>query len=111
MKICYVDAFSGISGDMTVGALIDAGADWNAIRGILESLGTGAKFEVERTRRRGISAAKFRVTGGEAGKHRHLNQILDLIKNSSMSEKAKQDAAAVFQCLGEAEAKIHEIRG
>ncbi len=38
MKICYFDAFSGISGDMTVGALVDAGADWNALKASLESL-------------------------------------------------------------------------
>ena len=47
MKICYLDAFSGISGDMTVGALIDAGADGNALVQSLEALGTGAKFEVD----------------------------------------------------------------
>ena len=109
MKICYVDAFSGISGDMTVGALIDAGADWNAIRNVLESLGTGANLAVEQTTRRGIRASKFRVTGGQAGTHRHLDQILDLIRSSRASEKAKQNAAAVFQRLGEAEAKIHGI--
>ena len=109
MKICYLDAFSGISGDMTVGALVDAGADWNAIRNALESLGTGAKLAVEQTTRRGIRASKFRVTGGAAGKHRHLGQILDLIGNSGASERTKQNAAAVFQRLGEAEAKIHGI--
>ena len=109
MKICYVDAFSGISGDMTVGALIDAGADWNALRNALESLGTGAKLAVEPTTRRGIRASKFRVTGGESGKHRHLGQILDLISNSGASERTKQNASAVFQRLGEAEAKIHGI--
>ncbi len=109
MKICYLDAFSGISGDMTVGALIDAGADWNAICDVLESLGTGAKVEVERTKRRGISASKFRVTGGDGGKHRHLHQILELIENSAASESAKQNATAVFERLGDAEAKVHEI--
>ena len=63
MKICYLDAFSGISGDMTVGALIDAGAGGNRLCEALEELDTGARFEVEKTKRRGIAASKFRVTG------------------------------------------------
>ena len=109
MKICYLDAFSGISGDMTVGALIDAGADRSAIVHTLASLGTGAKFEVEKTTRRGIRASKFHVTGGEPTNHRHLNQILEMIAKSESADQVKQNAAAVFQRLGEAEAKVHGI--
>jgi pyridinium-3,5-bisthiocarboxylic acid mononucleotide nickel chelatase len=109
MKICYLDAFSGISGDMTVGALIDAGADSPALVRALENLGTGAKFEVEKTKRRGIAASKFRVIGGDGQGHRHLKQILEIIAKSGISERAKQNATAVFQRLGEAEAKVHDI--
>ena len=109
MKVCYLDAFSGISGDMTVGALIDAGADGAAIVRALEGLGTGAKFEIERTSRRGIAASKFRVNGGESKTHRHLNHILELISKSDLSKRAQQNAAAVFQRLGEAEAKVHGV--
>jgi uncharacterized protein (TIGR00299 family) protein len=109
MKVCYLDAFSGISGDMTVGALIDAGADRNAILDALASLGTGANLEIEETTRRGIRASKFRVTGGDAPKHRHLNQILEMISKSESADQAKQNAAAVFRRLGEAESKIHGI--
>ena len=61
MKICYLDAFSGISGDMTVGALLDAGAPSDALIDALNSLDTGARFEVEKTVRGGITASKFRV--------------------------------------------------
>ncbi len=109
MKICYLDAFSGISGDMTVGALIDAGADAKTLVQLLEELGTGAKFEVEKTKRRGIAASKFRVIGGDGKTHRHLKHILDIIANSGISERAKQNASAVFQRLGEAEAKVHDV--
>jgi hypothetical protein len=109
MKICYLDAFSGISGDMTVGALIDAGADSNQLVQALDKLGTGAKFEVEKTKRRGIAASKFRVLGGDSKGHRHLKQILEMIARSGISERAKQNASAVFQRLGEAEAKVHDI--
>lgn len=109
MKICYLDAFSGISGDMTVGALIDAGADANTLVQSLEALSTGARFEVEKTKRRGIAASKFRVIAEAGRNHRHLHHILDLIAKSGLSARAKQDASAVFQRLGEAEAKVHGI--
>lgn len=109
MKICYLDAFSGISGDMTVGALIDAGADAGRLVQSLDALGTGAKFEVEKTKRRGIAASKFRVLGGDGKTHRHLKHILEMIEKSGISARARQNASAVFQRLGEAEAKVHDI--
>jgi len=109
MKICYLDAFSGISGDMTVGALIDAGADSGAVILALEGLGTGAKFTVEQTKRCGITASKFRVIGGHSTGHRHLKNILELIDASALPGSVKQAASAVFQRLGEAEAKVHNI--
>jgi pyridinium-3,5-bisthiocarboxylic acid mononucleotide nickel chelatase len=65
MNFYYFDAWSGISGDMTVGALLDAGAPGEAIRECLNSLNTGATFDFERTTRRGIAATRFRVDGGE----------------------------------------------
>jgi len=65
LKICYLDAFSGISGDMTVGALVDAGADVGRIEAGLGSLNTGANLSFERTMRHGIAASKFRVLEGE----------------------------------------------
>jgi pyridinium-3,5-bisthiocarboxylic acid mononucleotide nickel chelatase len=109
MRICYLDAFSGISGDMTVGALLDAGADSNALTAALGGLGTGASFNVEKTKRRGIAASKFRVVSGDGKTHRHLKHILEMIDQSAISQRAKQNAARVFQRLGEAEAKVHDI--
>ena len=109
MKICYLDAFSGISGDMTVGALMDAGADARAVMQALESLGTGAQFKIEKTRRGGIAASKFHVTGGHAAGHRHLKSILELIDGAALPTAVKQSSSAVFQRLGEAEAKVHDI--
>ena len=109
MRICYLDAFSGISGDMTVGALIDAGADSGKLVQSLEALGTGAKFEIEKTKRRGIAASKFRVTSGDGKAHRHLKHILEMIEKSAISARAKQNASAVFERLGKAEAKVHDV--
>ena len=110
MKICYFHAFSGISGDMTVGALIDAGAPFPALKQQLDSLNTGARFEVLRTERRGIAAAKFRVHLPEMPqKHRHLHHILEMIDRAPLSSRAKLTASSVFQRLGEAEAQVHGV--
>jgi len=109
MKICHFDAFSGISGDMTVGALADAGADTTALTSMLRSLDTGAAFRFEKTTRRGIAASKFHVdTPADGHPHRHLSHILRIIEHSELSERAKQNAVAVFRRLGEAEAKVHD---
>jgi pyridinium-3,5-bisthiocarboxylic acid mononucleotide nickel chelatase len=109
MKICYLDAFSGISGDMTVGALIDAGAPADAVLEALRGLHIEANFQVEKTWRRGVAASKFRVEAKETKAHRHLHHILDLLARSSLSDRAKQNASAVFCKLGEAEARVHGV--
>src|SRR6185312_4277693 len=109
MRVCYLDAFSGISGDMTVGALVDAGADSEELIRVLNQLGTGARFRVEAVKRKGIRASKFYVEAPETKGHRHLPHILRIIEGSTMSARAKQNATQVFQKLGEAEAKVHGI--
>ena len=109
MKICYIDAFSGLSGDMLVGALADAGADRNAISRALESFAIGAAIEWDRVQRRGIAALKFRVTSNEPATHRHLGGILKLINTADLTETVKSKAGRVFRVLGEAESAIHGI--
>ena len=109
MKICYLDAFSGISGDMTVGALVDAGAPAAGVIAALESLGTQASFEVEKTSRAGIAASKFNVRVAEQRAHRHLPKILSTIEGGAFSDRAKANASAIFQRLGEAEAFVHGV--
>src|SRR5271154_5286714 len=107
MKICYLDAFSGISGDMTVGALVDAGAPSEPLLDALRSLDTGAAFSLEKTLRGGVSATKFRVSINGDQPHRHLSHILKLIAAASIPDRVKQNASAVFTRLGEAEAQVH----
>jgi len=110
VRIAYLDAFSGISGDMTVGALLDAGAPAAPLIDALEALETGAKFEVEKTRRGGVTASKFRViVPAEAPAHRHLKHILGMIDKSPLTDRAKQNASNVFRRLGEAEARVHGV--
>ena len=107
--LCYLDAFSGISGDMLVGALADAGAAPAAIVEALASLETGAVLSFERVQRCGIAATKFHVAIQETHAHRHLAHILKMIEKASLPERAKQNASAVFQRLGEAEAAVHQV--
>lgn len=107
MRICYLDAFSGISGDMLVGALADAGA--GALGDGLAALGMGASYRFEKTLRGGIAATRFHVEGGEGHGHRHLSQILDLIGKAALPERVKQNATAVFQRLAEVEARVHQV--
>jgi len=110
MKICYLDAFSGISGDMAVGALMDAGAPAADVLDALRSLDTGARYEVEKTARRGITASKFRVHLEQAQrKHRHLSHILAMIDAAPLGARAKRNSSAVFEKLGQAEAKVHGV--
>jgi uncharacterized protein (TIGR00299 family) protein len=110
MRICYLDAFSGISGDMTVGALVDAGAPSDELLAALESLDTGARYEIEKTTRRGITASKFRVhLDPSPQQHRHLSHILRLIDRAPLSAHAKSNASAIFERLGEAEARVHGV--
>ena len=109
MKLCYFDAFSGISGDMTVGALLDAGANWSTLQTALRSLQLEAEFRVQKTKRKGIAASKFSVQFAEQKKHRHLPHIEKIIHGAELPEQARRNALAVFRRLGEAEAKSHSV--
>ena len=94
---------------MTVGALVDAGADWQALQAGLRSLDLGASFRVEKTKRHGISASKFFVHGADQKRHRHLPQIERIICAGELTDTVKRNALAVFRRLGEAEAKSHGV--
>ncbi len=93
---------------MLVGALADAGADTAAITAALDSLDTGAQVSFERVKRREIGATKFHVNVSETQKHRHLSGILKMIDAAALPDRVKQNATAVFQRLGEAEAAVHQ---
>lgn len=109
MRIAYFDAFSGIAGDMTVAALIDAGAPAPELFEVLDSLGTGARFRAEKVKRKGIAATRFVVEHEDQKKHRHLPQIVKMIEGSRLADRAKQNAVKVFEALGAAEAEVHGV--
>ncbi len=106
---CYLDAFSGISGDMLVGALADAGADQQVIIDAIDSLATGAVVSFEKVKRNGIGATKYHVRAEETNKHRHLPQIVRMIETAAIEDPARQNAIAIFRRLGQAEAEVHQV--
>ena len=111
MKIAYFDCFSGASGDMLLGALVDAGADLNALEAQLRRLPVaGWSIAAEKTKKKGIAATQVRVQPGEHHAHRGLGEILWLIGEAAkegLSPRSAALASRIFTRLGEAEAKIH----
>jgi pyridinium-3,5-bisthiocarboxylic acid mononucleotide nickel chelatase len=107
--LCYLDAFSGISGDMLVGALADAGAGRRALLDSLASLEIGITPAFESVKRSGIGATKFHAGVADQQPHRHLAHILKIIEKAALPGAVKQNASAVFQRLGEAEASVHRV--
>ena len=147
LRIGYLDCFSGVSGDMFLGALLGAGLPANVLEETVTALKVGARLEISRVTRSGISATKVDVWIGDekdlpreqvshvhqhehahqhssAGvppavvrasrphrhePHRGLNEIRDIIHGARIAPAAQERALAIFQALGEAEAKIHGI--
>lgn len=109
MRIAYLDCASGISGDMTVAALIDAGLDIQAIRAGIESLKLpGVKVHVEEVDRAGFRAKHFRVEHPEQHAHRHLSDIRRIINQSEgLNDNQRDLALRIFYAVAEAEAKVH----
>jgi uncharacterized protein (TIGR00299 family) protein len=108
MKTLYFDCFAGASGDMILGALIDAGAEPEAFTKQLSLLGvTGYSIDFEMVDRSGISATYARVQTSHEHSHRHLSDILKIIYESRLSDRVKDRAAKIFSRLAEAEARVH----
>ena len=127
-RVLYFDCFSGISGDMALGALLDAGLPLDDLKAALGSLALGdAHVHTTKVLRAGLSATKFTVhehTGASAEHthdhggqhaapakhaHRHLAGIYKLIDASALSPAGRDRAKQMFQRLGEAEAAIHQM--
>jgi uncharacterized protein (TIGR00299 family) protein len=139
MRIAYVDCFSGISGDMFLGALIDSGVAPEVFQQTVAALNLGAILEISRVNRSAISATKVDVVvdgkkdspreahASEPHEHSHahdhhhdphhrqhpssrgLNEIRKIIRKAEISESAKATAIRIFEKLGEAESKIHNV--
>jgi uncharacterized protein (TIGR00299 family) protein len=136
-RLLYFDCFSGISGDMVLGALLDAGLPMSALKGALGSLAVGGyHVHAERVLRAGISATKFVVeedgvrhahphdhasepqapspeprahSHSHSHPHRSLPEIYGLIDKAALSPAGRDRAKALFERLAEAEAAIHDM--
>ena len=110
MRIAYFDCFAGASGDMILGALVDAGLDVNALREQLASLPiSGFSISARREARHQIWGTRVEVIADENSPHRHLSDVLRIIRESGISEQAKEKASRIFLRLAEAEARVHGI--
>ncbi|WP_263622899.1 nickel pincer cofactor biosynthesis protein LarC [Guptibacillus algicola] len=123
MKTLYLDCFSGISGDMTIGALLDLGADLSVLERDIAKLDIESEYKLETYKvvKQGVSATKFDVLltheevdhhhhhGHDHHHHRHYTDIVEMIKNAELNENVTTMALSVFEKIGRAEAKIHNM--
>jgi uncharacterized protein (TIGR00299 family) protein len=108
MRIAYLDCPSGISGDMTLAALVDAGVDLTQIQAGIDSLGlAGCRIVAEEVKRKGFRALHVKVEHPPEHAHRHLHHITAMIDRSRLSDRQKEIAGRIFRRLAEAEAKVH----
>jgi hypothetical protein len=110
MNLAYFDCFSGISGDMTLGALIDAGCDVARLRSGLQRLQVlGWELSAEKVWKNGMAATYAKVKTEHQTKHRSLTDILEILKKSELVPQVRDRASSIFQRLGEAEARVHDV--
>ncbi len=108
MKLAYLDCFAGVSGNMFLAALLDAGLEEEALKEELEKLGlSGYRLRIEKVQRMGITGTHVNVETEESGIQRHLFDILEIIEASGLAPEVKKDSARVFKRLAEVEANIH----
>jgi pyridinium-3,5-bisthiocarboxylic acid mononucleotide nickel chelatase len=109
MKIAYFDCFAGISGDMVLGALVDAGLELGVLQEELKKLRlNGFHLEARKVKKSSITGTKVEVVIDQPQHaHRHLSHIMEIVQGGGLSSKAQEDCRAIFTRLAEAEAKVH----
>jgi len=110
-RVAYVDCFAGLSGDMLLGALIDAGLSLEALQAELDKLDLdGYRLEAERKQDHGLTGTKLHVHDTlESYPARHMEDIRRLVEGSALTDVVKQRSMAVVERLGRAEAQIHGV--
>src|SRR5260370_29003859 len=107
--IAYLDCHSGISGDMFLGAVLDAGFPLETLRQTLTGLPvSGYELKLEQFQDKGVRGARFDVTLAEQEQPaRHFSDIVSLLQAATLPARVRERAIAVFRCLAEAEAVVH----
>src|SRR2546423_15701539 len=108
-KIAYLDCHSGISGDMFLGAMLDAGLSLDTLKTSLAGLPiTGYQLVSEPFHDKGIQGLRFDVVMSEEEQPtRHFSDIAALLEGSQLPLRAREPALARFRCLAEAEGAVH----
>jgi uncharacterized protein (TIGR00299 family) protein len=107
-KVMFLEPFSGISGDMMIGALLDLGFHFEELRVKLDLLPLkGYQLSSEKCVRSGIQATKFDVQAGHTHHHRNFEDIRQMIESSGLSVWVKEKSVEAFRRLAEAEGKVH----
>jgi uncharacterized protein (TIGR00299 family) protein len=109
MRVAHFDCFSGISGDMTVAALIDAGVSAEAIRSGVASTGLPIKLHVQKVRKGGFMATSVRFEAPHEHAHRHLPEIEEIVTRGDLSPRQCDLALRIFRRLAEAESAVHGL--
>ena len=109
MRIAYFDCTSGISGDMTLAALIDCGASLTEIQQGVDSMVPGITLSTEETRKLGFRARKLNILAPPDPEHRDFQAVLGCIERCKMSVNARRLAIRIFERLARAEAKVHGV--
>ena len=110
MKLAYFDCFNGISGDMVLGALADAGLDFYAWKAEVEKLGLeGYSVSKKKVRRAGFPGTKVAVKVTAPQPMRRYSDIKGLIEKSGISPASKKAALGIFKTIAEAEARAHGV--
>jgi uncharacterized protein (TIGR00299 family) protein len=109
MKIAYLDCFSGVSGDMFLGALLDAGLSFEELKRGLSSLPIdGYNLEMKQEMKGSLSATRFVVNVEKEGHtHRHLEDIRKIIRAGSLSRNVQEKSIRIFESIAREEGKIH----
>ncbi len=110
LKVGYFDCFSGISGDMILGALLDLGLDLDYLKNEFKKLNiSGYEINVEKVEKKKIYGIKVNIIVKIQQKHRNLNDINHLIEKSDLDQVIKENSKKIFLKLAKAEAKVHNI--
>ena len=111
MKIAYFDTIAGISGDMALGALVNAGVPFDELNKELQALGIGGfDLQARHIERNGMVATKVDVVISEQPHyHQHIKDIEELIEKSSLTNNVKERSKKIFREVAIAESKVHNI--